>query len=206
LLAEVIAHHESNTRFTQNRNRGAQFYPSCVQIRVTSSGSKKLPGGATFPGTYTDAEPGIHFDLYTASAASYKAPGPSVWSEATGGSIGRVAIPGQGPVATQPLPSPVQTTAIPTVPSSSPSPSPEVPAPEIPTPEVPAPQVPAPEVPAPEVPAPEVPAPEVPAPEVPAPEVPAPEVPPPQSGAAELYAQCGGVRGSLVVPRFLLTA
>lgn len=110
-----------------------------MQIRVASNGSKTLPGGATFPGTYTDAEPGIHFNLYSASAASYKAPGPAVWSEANGGSIGRVAIPGQGPVATQPAPAPVQTTAAPAVPSSSP----QVPVPEVPaTPEVPAPEVP----------------------------------------------------------------
>ncbi|KAH6909245.1 endoglucanase B [Coprinopsis sp. MPI-PUGE-AT-0042] len=162
LRAEIIAHHESDTRFTQNRDRGAQFYPSCVQIRVASNGSKKLPGGATFPGTYTDAEPGIHFNLYGASAAGYKAPGPSVWSETAGGSIGRVGIPGQGPVTPQPIPSPAQTTAAPAAPSSAPTPAPQVPAPQVPAPQVPAPQVPSPEVPA------------------------------PQTDKAALYAQCGG--------------
>lgn len=29
---------------------GAQFYPSCVQVRVTSDGKTKLPGGVSFPG------------------------------------------------------------------------------------------------------------------------------------------------------------
>lgn len=29
---------------------GAQHYPSCVQVRVTSNGSEVLPGGVSFPG------------------------------------------------------------------------------------------------------------------------------------------------------------
>ncbi|TFK27849.1 hypothetical protein FA15DRAFT_585662 [Coprinopsis marcescibilis] len=103
LRAEIIAHHESDTLFTQNPSRGAQLYPSCVQVRVVSNGNSLLPGGAAFPGAYTDADPGIHFNLYSGPApASYKAPGPAVWSGALGGSIGRVAIPGQGAIATPP--------------------------------------------------------------------------------------------------------
>ena len=44
--------------------------------------------------------PGIKFNLYNGTpASSYKAPGPAVWSGAKGGEIGRVGIPGQGPVA-----------------------------------------------------------------------------------------------------------
>lgn len=77
---------------------------------MSSNGTKNLPGGATFPGTYTDSDPGIHFNLYNSAATSYKAPGPAVWSEATGGSIGRVGIPGQGAVA-QPTTTSVKTTA-----------------------------------------------------------------------------------------------
>lgn len=31
---------------------GAQFYPSCTQIRVTEGGSTKLPSGVALPGAY----------------------------------------------------------------------------------------------------------------------------------------------------------
>ncbi|EAU85243.2 endoglucanase B [Coprinopsis cinerea okayama7 len=118
LRAEIIAHHESDTLFSQNPARGAQLYPSCIQITVTSDGNKVLPGGARFPGAYTDADPGIHFNLYNGPAhSSYKAPGPAVWSEAAGGSIKRIGIPGQGPVApVNPAPAPA--------PAPSPAPAP----------------------------------------------------------------------------------
>ena len=33
-----------------SRVDGAQHYPSCIQIRVTSDGKKALPGGLSFPG------------------------------------------------------------------------------------------------------------------------------------------------------------
>lgn len=60
---------------------------------MTSEGSLKLPGDATFPGAYTESEPGLHFDIRKAGQAellAYKAPGPDVWSSAAGGSIGRI--------------------------------------------------------------------------------------------------------------------
>ncbi|RXW23287.1 hypothetical protein EST38_g2580 [Candolleomyces aberdarensis] len=108
---EIIALHEGDTLFTQNPARGAQLYPSCVQIKVTSNGNKALPGGTVFPGAYTDSSPGILFNLYGGPAhSSYKSPGPAVWSEAQGGDIARVGIPGQGPVAPTANPAPVTTT------------------------------------------------------------------------------------------------
>ncbi|KAF9007487.1 glycosyl hydrolase family 61-domain-containing protein [Cyathus striatus] len=100
LRAEIAALHESDTLYSQNSARGNQFYPSCVQIKVTSSGSEVLPGGSAFPGAYTDSTPGVLFDLYSADASTYIPPGPSVWTGAKGGSIKRVGIPGQGAVTT----------------------------------------------------------------------------------------------------------
>jgi len=89
LRAEIIALHEADVAYSANSARGAQNYMNCVQIQVTSSGTQTLPGGATFPGTYTSSSPGIVFNIYTGgpNPATYVAPGPQVWSGAAGGSI-----------------------------------------------------------------------------------------------------------------------
>jgi hypothetical protein len=42
---------------------------SCTQIRVTSNGSQQLPGGTSFPGTYTDSTQGIKFNIYVSTYA-----------------------------------------------------------------------------------------------------------------------------------------
>ncbi len=36
-----------------DKQMGAQFYPSCTQIRVTGDGSTKLPEGVALPGVYS---------------------------------------------------------------------------------------------------------------------------------------------------------
>ncbi|KAL0953275.1 hypothetical protein HGRIS_004525 [Hohenbuehelia grisea] len=90
--AEILALHEANVPYSQNSLRGLQLYASCAQIRVTSSGSQSPPGGTSFPGTYTDSTPGIVWNLYLGGPPpdQYVAPGPSVWSSASGGAIGQV--------------------------------------------------------------------------------------------------------------------
>ncbi|KAF6759813.1 endoglucanase B [Ephemerocybe angulata] len=99
LRSEIIALHEADALFSQQPARGAQFYPSCLQIKVTSNGPDALPKGVALPGDYTDSSSGILFNLYGGPAPStYKAPGPAVWSGAKGGEIGRVGIPGQGAI------------------------------------------------------------------------------------------------------------
>ncbi|KAH6909247.1 endoglucanase B [Coprinopsis sp. MPI-PUGE-AT-0042] len=93
LRAEIITLHLADTVNSEDVSRGAAFYPGCVQVKVTSEGSLKLPGNAAFPGAYTEAEPSLHLDIREAGPAellAYKAPGPAVWSEAAGGSIGSV--------------------------------------------------------------------------------------------------------------------
>jgi cellulase len=90
LRAEIAALHEADALYTQNPARGVQMYMSCLQVKVTSNGNQNLPGGTSFPGTYNDNTPGIHFNIYGANGATYKAPGPDVWNGAAGGSIGKV--------------------------------------------------------------------------------------------------------------------
>lgn len=46
LRHEILGLHVAETRM------GAQFYPSCTQIRVTSGGTTQLPSGVALPGAY----------------------------------------------------------------------------------------------------------------------------------------------------------
>ncbi|KAK1657969.1 family 61 glycosyl hydrolase [Colletotrichum godetiae] len=80
---EIIAHHESDTTYDVNPARGAQFYPSCAQLEITGTGSDVPPQNFDFTTGYKYTDAGIHFNLYSADASTYKAPGPEVW---TGGS------------------------------------------------------------------------------------------------------------------------
>ncbi|KAI4517493.1 glycoside hydrolase family 61 protein [Schizophyllum commune Loenen D] len=90
LRAEIVALHEADVAYSQNPIRGAQNYPSCTQITVTSNGSDALPAGVKFPGAYTDSTPGIIFNIWPPNAqdpATYQVPGPAVWDKALGGSV-----------------------------------------------------------------------------------------------------------------------
>ncbi|VDB82842.1 unnamed protein product [Peniophora sp. CBMAI 1063] len=58
---------------------GAQFYPSCIQVEVTGSGTAFPTSFVSFPGAYTPDTPGIVYDAYTNTSA-YPIPGPAVWS------------------------------------------------------------------------------------------------------------------------------
>lgn len=46
LRHEILGLHVAETRM------GAQFYPSCTQIRVTAGGTTQLPSGIALPGAY----------------------------------------------------------------------------------------------------------------------------------------------------------
>jgi lytic cellulose monooxygenase (C1-hydroxylating) len=60
LRTELLALHQGNWA------GGAQFYISCLDIKVTG-GSGKFPTdkGVEFPGAYTPDTPGILFDVYS---------------------------------------------------------------------------------------------------------------------------------------------
>lgn len=59
-----IGLHESEVTYQENPARGAQFYPSCTQITVTSGGSTTPGQNFDFIGGYLPSNPGIKFNLY----------------------------------------------------------------------------------------------------------------------------------------------
>ncbi|KAJ7574631.1 glycoside hydrolase family 61 protein [Mycena floridula] len=65
---------------------GAEFYPSCSQISVGGSetGAPLDSELVSFPGAYSDDDPGIHLDVYTDPSAPYTFPGPPIASFITG--------------------------------------------------------------------------------------------------------------------------
>src|ERR1700742_4472249 len=85
---EIIALHEAY------EYPGAQFYPSCIQLQVTGSGTALPTSFVSFPGAYTPTTPGIVFDVYTSKfspnshlviyqlcfldTSAYPIPGPAV--------------------------------------------------------------------------------------------------------------------------------
>lgn len=76
---EIIALHEADLPFTADPNRGAQFYPSCVQVEITAGGSAVPNGGFDFNSGYSYSDPGIVFNVYN-PVSSYPIPGPALWS------------------------------------------------------------------------------------------------------------------------------
>lgn len=106
---EIIAHHESESTFDQNPSRGAQFYPSCVQVEVSGSGSTVPDQKFDFNVGYTYSDPGIHFNLYN-GYSSYTIPGPKVFS-GSGSSGGNTPKPATSAVASTPaaVPTPAPT-------------------------------------------------------------------------------------------------
>jgi len=60
---------------------GPEFYPNCVQLKVSGGGSKKasaISATANFPGTYKKSDAGITIDVYTPTGKKYPFPGPAV--------------------------------------------------------------------------------------------------------------------------------
>ncbi|KAG9254499.1 glycosyl hydrolase family 61-domain-containing protein [Emericellopsis atlantica] len=119
---EIIAHHESDTAFEDNPARGAQFYPSCVQIEVSGDGDAVPDQGFDFNVDYTYQDPGIVFNLYNFDG-TYDIPGPEVWS-AEGGS----GSPAEPSTAPEPTTAPE--------PSTAPEPTPSAPVESTPAPSI----------------------------------------------------------------------
>ncbi|KAG8869319.1 Esterase/lipase/thioesterase, partial [Tulasnella sp. 332] len=67
----------------------AQFYPECAQIQVVGGGTL-APTAAelvSFPGAYSQNDPGINLDVYSAAAqtqTTYVIPGPPLYAGASG--------------------------------------------------------------------------------------------------------------------------
>ncbi|KAI0762314.1 glycosyl hydrolase family 61-domain-containing protein [Fomes fomentarius] len=80
---------------------GAEFYPSCTQVRVGGDGSGKPQDTVTFPGAYSDSDPGIFDPQVFDSGAKYTFPGPAISNlAASDGEIGAPASSAAFPSAT----------------------------------------------------------------------------------------------------------
>ncbi|KAI8969698.1 glycosyl hydrolase family 61-domain-containing protein [Trametes punicea] len=69
---EIIALHLAVTM------GGAEFYPSCTQVRVGGSGTGSPSNLATFPGAYHDDDPGIYDPNVFDPESPYTFPGPPI--------------------------------------------------------------------------------------------------------------------------------
>lgn len=66
----------------------AQFYPECAQISITNGGSLAPSSSelVSFPGAYSNTDPGLTVDIYGTAAetmTTYPIPGPALYSGAT---------------------------------------------------------------------------------------------------------------------------
>lgn len=82
---EIIALHEANVLYTDDSSRGAQFYPSCVQIEITGSGSASPDEDYDINDGYSSDSTGILFNIYD-EFDSYPIPGPELWDGSGSGS------------------------------------------------------------------------------------------------------------------------
>ncbi|KAF3314578.1 hypothetical protein TWF173_004662 [Orbilia oligospora] len=81
---EYLLRHEILGLHVANEVNGAQFYPSCVHLKVTGGGSDS-PSGVALPGAYNpNDKDGILIALYQINQGEkiYTAPGGPVWSKA----------------------------------------------------------------------------------------------------------------------------
>lgn len=98
LRHEIIAHHSSFDR------QGAQFYPQCVNLEITGTGTDDLSGGVSATEFYDWDHPGVLFNLYQ-PYDKYEIPGPKLHT--SGGS----PTGGEGNMTIQPFPYPPTTTS-----------------------------------------------------------------------------------------------
>lgn len=78
-----VARHEIIALHSAEESGGAQNYPQCINLEVTSSGTDN-PDGVLGTSLYTATDPGILVNIYE-SLSSYTIPGPTLYS---GGSSG----------------------------------------------------------------------------------------------------------------------
>ncbi|KAG6908920.1 Esterase/lipase/thioesterase [Tephrocybe rancida] len=96
----------------------AQFYPECAQITITGGGSL-APTSAqlvSFPGAYSNSDPGLNIDIYSNAAqtqTTYQIPGPPLY-----GSAVTATVPSSTSATT------TKTTSATTTPTSTPTGSP----------------------------------------------------------------------------------
>jgi cellulase len=82
---EIIALHLAFLGTGAYSTNGAEFYPQCINVQVSGTGTKTITGGVDARTFYTGAEPGLFFsNLHTTpNHADYVIPGPALWSGTT---------------------------------------------------------------------------------------------------------------------------
>ncbi|PNH46525.1 hypothetical protein VD0004_g1617 [Verticillium dahliae] len=73
LRHEIIALHSGG------QPNGAQFYPQCINLEISGGGSAS-PSGVAGTSLYTETDPGVLFNIYTAT--EYPIPGPPLYNAA----------------------------------------------------------------------------------------------------------------------------
>ncbi|KAI0327439.1 glycoside hydrolase, partial [Cubamyces sp. BRFM 1775] len=74
---EYLIRHEIIALHTAMTLGGAEFYPSCAQLKVSGSATGKPNKTVSLPGAYKDTDPGILVDVYDLTGA-YVYPGPAI--------------------------------------------------------------------------------------------------------------------------------
>lgn len=114
---EIIALHIANTP------QGAEFYPGCAQLIVGGSQTGRPQGElVTFPGAYSDNDPGILGNFF--GGGEYKFPGPKI---ATLSGSGAPAPPASSNPPASSTGSPAPPSASPAPPASTGAPKPSTP-------------------------------------------------------------------------------
>ncbi|KDN37185.1 hypothetical protein RSAG8_10317, partial [Rhizoctonia solani AG-8 WAC10335] len=85
---ELVTLHEADTAYNVNSARGVQLYMECVQLKIVSNGSTKIPAGIDFKTSYTYSDKGLVFNLHNEDPKTYVAPGGELSSIAVAGQAG----------------------------------------------------------------------------------------------------------------------
>ncbi|KAI1789129.1 glycoside hydrolase [Ganoderma leucocontextum] len=88
---EYLIRHEILALHTAQSIGGAEFYPSCAQVKVGGARTGVPNSTVPFPGAYSDTDPGILIDPYDMTG-DYPFPGPPVSQLVDGPPAMRVAI------------------------------------------------------------------------------------------------------------------
>jgi len=87
LRAEVIALHAASSA------QGAQLYMECAQINVSGGTGTANPSTVSFPGAYSNSDPGILINIYQ-TLTTYTIPGPTPFVCGAGGAPATSAVGG----------------------------------------------------------------------------------------------------------------
>lgn len=86
LRHELVALHVAFTSTGPYSQTGAEFYPQCINLKVTGSGTKTITGGVDARTFYTGAEPDFTINIHTSGPShptfNSQIPGPAIWSGA----------------------------------------------------------------------------------------------------------------------------